>query len=486
MRQDDAALDTLEHFDIDPEAFRRLGYQVIDMMADAIGAEPCDPVMRHAGGQEVRSLIDEPLPMRGTKPEQLFAACRDLLTSHGRKNGHPRFFGYVCASADPVAALADAMASVFNQNVTAWRSAPAATEIERLVVRWLDEMVGFNGGGSGLLVSGGSAANSAAISCAIANLTAPDQPAVPRETLTVYRSTQGHLSLEKAARSFGILREHIRTIDVDDHYRMIPDLLDRQLQQDQRSGLVPVCVCASAGTANTGAVDPLNEIADICHQRGIWLHIDGAYGAPAAMTEDYRWMQAAFSRADSLSLDPHKWLFAPLDVGCILMRDDRAAERAFTLQSEYTAVSEEDPIERYAFFDHGPELSRRFRALKVWIILKTRGIERISRVIRQNIHLRRYLDKRIAAEPRLESLGSDLSISCFRYLPALGGNEEAINASNRRIIDRLVADGRFYLSPTTLNGRFALRICIVNFRTTRDDMDLLADEVVRLGDETAR
>lgn len=227
------------------------------------------------------------------------------------------------------------------------------------------------------------------------------------------------------------------------------------------------------------------DIAGICSRHGVWLHIDGAYGAPAAMTEDYRWMQTAFARADSLSLDPHKWLFAPLDVGCILIRDDRAARRAFTLHSEYTAVSQDDPIESYAFFDHGPELSRRFRALKVWMILKTRGVERIARMIQQNITLRRYLDGRIKSEPRLESLGSDLSISCFRYLPPGCEDEKTINISNRRILDRLVAGGRFYLSPTTLGGRFALRICIVNFRTTRDDMDRLADEVLLLGREIA-
>ena len=496
MDANDQTAEPLDSFDMDPQTFRRLGYQVIDLMADAVTQESSDPVMPQVSGQQMRAIFDDPVPEQGVVPEKLIRACRETLLQYDRKNGHPRFFGYVCASADPLGALADALASVLNQNVTAWRSAPAATEMERLVVRWLDEMVAFRSGGQGLLVGGGSAANTTAIACALATVKSNNEKAPPRDRLSVYRSTQGHLSIEKAARLFGVPQENVRAIDVDAHYRMIPEALDRKLSNDLRDGLIPACVCASAGTANTGAIDPLLEIAEVCRRHRVWFHIDGAYGAPAAMTSDYHWMQDGFAQADSMSLDPHKWLFAPLDVGCVLFRDETAAAQAFSLQSEYTAVSEEDGIERYAFFNYGLELSRRFRALKVWMILKGRGVRRITRMIEQNISLRRYLDARIAADPRLEALGSDLSISCFRYHPAgphtggAGACEPAapaeqvrLNALNRKILETLVAEGRVYMSPTTLGGRYALRVCIVNFRTMQGDINLLVDEVLRIGAE---
>jgi glutamate/tyrosine decarboxylase-like PLP-dependent enzyme len=242
----------------------------------------------------------------------------------------------------------------------------------------------------------------------------------------------------------------------------------------------------SAGTANTGAIDPLDEVAEIAAENGVWLHVDGSYGAPAVITEEYSWMARAFSKADSLSLDPHKWLFAPVDAGCILIRDDRDAERAFTLFSEYTEITQTDPIERYALFDRGLEMSRRFRGLKVWTILKGRGVEGLRGAISHDIALRKHLDQRVADDPRLESLGSELSIACFRYVPEQnqGGtaeDEEAIAAVNRRILETLVSEGRCYMSPTTLEGRYSLRACIVSFRTQISDVDFLVDEVLRVG-----
>ncbi|MFQ5490812.1 MAG: pyridoxal phosphate-dependent decarboxylase family protein, partial [Phycisphaerae bacterium] len=336
-------------------------------MAESLGAEPADPVLEPISGADLRRLLDEPLPSKGCPPEAVLRLCRDILIRYNRRNGHPDFFAYVCASADPIGVLADALASAMNQNVTAWRSAPPAAELERRVIAWLDEMVGFAGPGHGLLVGGGSAANFNALAAAILNVA---DSTVSRERMTVYLSRDAHVSLSKAARLLGIQSQHIRKISLDARRRLDPAGLARQLEADRTAGLVPACICASAGTANTGAIDPLAEIADLVSGHRIWFHIDGAYGAPAAMTDDYAWMKIGFARADSLSLDPHKWLFAPLDAGCILYRDPAASARAFSVQAEYTAVSQTDPIEGFAFFDHGLELSRRFRALKVWMILK--------------------------------------------------------------------------------------------------------------------
>jgi glutamate/tyrosine decarboxylase-like PLP-dependent enzyme len=383
--------------------------------------------------------------------------------------------------------FADAMASALNQPVTAWRSAPGAAEVERAAVRWLDELVGFEAGGSGLLVSGGSMANLHGLACAVdrAERGHGVGPGA-RHRMTAYLSSEGHVSLKKGLRLLGIPPEGIRQVPIDGDRRMRPGALIELLDRDVEEGRVPTVVCGSSGTANTGAIDPLGELADVCRDRDVWFHIDGAYGAPAAMTEDYAWLRAPFARADSLSLDPHKWLFAPVDAGCILVRDPQALLRTFSEYSEYTEVSETDDIERYAFFDHGIEMSRRFRGLKVWTILKARGAASIRAHIDRDIELRRYLDERIRAEPKLEPLGSELSIACFRHLPDDPDDRTASDALNRRIAATLVREGRCYLSPTILDGMVALRACIVNFRTTREDIDILLDEVLRIGAEPGR
>ena len=477
MSQDEPTLD------LSTEELRELGHQLVELMAEALEAERSDPVLEKASGREVRDSFEQALPRQGTPPARLLDECREALFRYSRRNGHPRFFGYVSSSADPLGVLADGLAAALNQNVTSWRSAPAATEIERLVIRWLDQMVGFGGGGHGMMTSGGSAANTQALACAVS--LAEEGAALAsgsRGRLTLYLSREAHVSLAKAARLLGLAAEHVRLVEVDAERRLRLEDLRRQLEVDLEAGLVPAAICASAGTSNTGAIDPPDDVADLAARHQVWLHIDGAYGAPAALVPGYRWMARAFARADSLSMDPHKWLYAPLDAGCVLLRNAAALERAFDLDSEYIAVSQTDPVERYAFFNHGAELSRRFRALKVWMILKARGADRLAAEISHNIALRRRLDERLAGHPDLETMGSELSISCFRYRPAGWRDGEALNELNRRILETLVAEGSFYMSPTTLDDRYALRVCIVNFRTTERDVDLLIDGVLRLGE----
>jgi glutamate/tyrosine decarboxylase-like PLP-dependent enzyme len=469
-------------FDLTPQEFGRLGERLTELMIEAFEAERSEPVLRSVSGPELRALLDEPLPQVGTAPDDILTQWRDNVLPYCRRNGHPRFFGYVCTTADPLGVLADAMASALNQPVTAWRSAPAATEIERLVVRWLDNLVGFGGEGSGLLVSGGSSANFHAMACAVTR--AEHRAGLPpgsRHRLSIYLSKEGHVSMRKGAQLLGVPPSQVRLLEIDALRRLRPDALRHALEEDRAAGLVPALIGLSAGTANTGAIDPLDEVADIAEEHDAWLHIDGSYGAPAVLTEEYAWMARSFERADSLSLDPHKWLFAPADVGCILIRNDEDARRAFTLYSEYTEITQTDPIERYALFDRGLEMSRRFRGLKVWTILKARGVEGLRGAISHDIALRRHLDQRIADHPRLESLGSELSISCFRYVPEGATDGRAVDAANRTIIETLVREGRCYMSPTTLEGKYSLRACIVSFRTQQSDVDFLVDEVLRVG-----
>jgi len=475
-----------EGFDLPAVRFAELGERVVALMQSALEAERATPVLQRIGGSALREMLDEPLPVSAQSVERILETWSRVILPHSRRNGHPRFFGYVCTSADPVGMLADALASALNNPVTAWRSAPAAAEIERLVVRWLDALTGFGGGG-GLLVSGGSMANFHALACAL--IRAEERSGLgdgSRHRLTAYLTREAHVSLRKALQVLGVPSRNVRVIGIDDARRMRVDDLSARLAEDAGSGLVPAVICASAGTANTGAIDPLADIAHISRNGGIWYHIDGSYGAPAVMTPDYRWMADAFAMADSLSLDPHKWLFAPPDAGCILLRADESARRAFMLHSEYTTVSETDPIERFAFFDHGLEMSRRFRGLKIWMILKARGSAAIADVIARDIALRQHLDARIAAEPRLEALGSQLSISCFRYVPADGVPADSVNALNAAILGRLNREGDCYMSPTVLDDRYALRVCIVNFRTQAADIEFLVDRILQIGGEIER
>jgi aromatic-L-amino-acid/L-tryptophan decarboxylase len=468
---------TAPSFDLSHEEFQRVGQRVLDSMWKAVQRGQEGPILPLARGRDIRELLDEPLPREGIPLDDVVDAWVETLLPLCRHNGHRRFFGYVVTSPDPVGIFADAMASAMNQGLTAWRSAPGATEVERVVLRWLDELVGFSGKGSGILTSGGSSANFHALACAVRRA---DESA-PRNEQTIYMGREAHVSMRKAGRVLGVPDEQIRLLPVDERRRMRTDLLVAQLHEDRKAGLVPAAVCASAGGANTGSIDPLGEIADLCEEQGVWMHIDGAYGAPAAATAKYAWMRDPFGRADSLSIDPHKWLFAPVDVGCLLLRDQELSRKLFSWESEYTAITQTDPIERFAFFDHGIEMTRRFRSLKVWSILKARGADAIVETIRRDIGLREALDERIAREPNLEHLGSELSISCFRYRSSPTQTDAEADELNRHILDTIVREGSAYMSPTYLGGRYALRACIVNFRTTTEDIDFLIDQVLRIG-----
>ena len=469
---------TLAALDLPPAEVRALGDRFLDLAVEWLASEPHSPVLERPSGAALAALLDEPPPQRGMPEDALFEELREKVLRHARRNGHPRQFAHVCASPDPVGALADLLASMINQNVTAWRSAPSAVTVERRVLQWLDTLVGFDGGGHGLLLGGGSAANLHAVGAAVARATLAS-PGTPRERLVLYTSRETHLSLAKAARFLGVGR--VRALAVDAGRRLTPDTLREAIRVDRDAGLVPMLAAGSAGTANAGSIDPLVALAGVCREAGVWFHVDGAYGAPAAMTNGHAFLREGFALADSLSLDPHKWLFAPFDTGALLVRDPQALRDAYTETAAYTAVTETEPLEAHAFFDHGMELSRRFRALKLWIMFKLRGIDTYRRAIADNIALREYLDARLDAEPRLERLASGLSISCFRYRRE-GADAATLDRLNAAIQQRLVESGEIALSPTTLDGRYSLRVCIVNFRTRREDMDWLVERVLEFGD----
>ena len=392
----------------------------------------------------------------------------------------PRFFGYVLGSGEPIAASADLVASVLNQNVTAWRSGPAAATLERVVVRWIAQSLGCSGF-TGSLTGGGSSANLMALAMARESRQPANEKGVTRAG-AVYASNEVHMSIPKAVALLGMGRECLRLIPCDEKFRLRAELLREAIESDVRTGVTPIAVVGSAGTVSTGSIDPLTEIANIAAEFGAWFHIDGAYGALAAAAEPERF--AGLNRADSLSLDPHKWLYQPLDCGCLLYRDPAAAQTAFSHSGDYAKSLINDPVEGFVFFEESIELSRRFRALKLWLSLRYHGMANFREAIRNDLDLAQSLATLVQEEPELELLAPvPLSAVCFRYLPNGYCDESFLDDLNRRILQAVVRRGRVFLSNATIHGKFSLRACIVNHRATLRDIQLVVQEVLAAGRE---
>ena len=428
----------------------------------------------HAG--KTLAAIDIDLSSEGRPLDQLLTECRTIMDL-SRHNGHPRFFGYVASPSTPIGTYADLIASALNANITCWRSGPAGTEVERMVVRWLGALIGYDRDAKGLLTSGGSMANMIALLIAQRR-----KPGVNTSRaglwnsgppMTLYASEEVHMSIAKAADILGFGRDQVRIIACDERQRMRVDLLREKIEADKREGLRPFCVVGSAGTVNTGVVDPLNEIADVAVEFDLWFHVDGAYGAPGSLDERKKHLFAGLERADSVSLDPHKWLYVPVDAGCLLFRDATAARTPFnTEDADYIKTHGYTDEEAFAFWDYGVELSRRFRALKVWMTLQYYGSRRIGEAISEDISLAAYLGEIVSTADDFELLAPvELSICCFRYVPDRSMSPAELDRLNERIMESVQKGGRAYLSNATVNGKFALRACITNFRTTKSDID---------------
>jgi aromatic-L-amino-acid/L-tryptophan decarboxylase len=494
--------------DINGEAMRELSEQTLALVADYFAHLPELPVFPQKSADQLKERFNLGLPDEGAPIERILDDCRAIIGA-SRHNGHPRFFGYVASPSTPVGAFADLLASALNANVTSWRSAPAAAEIEKTTLRWLSTLVGYGEDAHGLLTSGGSMANLNAL--LIAHRSRMPEGQVARRGLwgvsspmTIYASDQVHMSIQKAADVLGLGRDQVRLVKTDEQFRLDVRSLRESLDADIARGVKPFCVVGNAGTVNTGAVDPLAEIASIAARYDLWFHVDGAYGALGSLDERKRALFDGMERADSLSLDPHKWLYAPVDCGCLLFRDPAQARRAFLSdEADYIKVHEEMAAESFAFWDYGIELSRRFRALKIWMMLSYYGARRIRAAISDDNELAAYLAERVSAAEDFELLAPvELSICCFRYVPpdvraalveAEAAEKARLNAEldqlNAALMHRVQRGGRAYLSNVTLNGSYGLRACIVNFRTTRDDIDrtleIVRDAAREIGKESA-
>ena len=469
---------------LDPSAdqIRDWGNSVIQLMSDYLRSLRDRAVYRHMFSRRIRDRLDATLPIKGTDFDGLLRVFSEDIIPFSRQNAHPRMFGYVQSPGTPIAAFADLLASTLNANLTVWRSAPAPVEVERLTIDWIRQILGFNAEAGGLFVSGGSMANLAALAAA-------------RQTkdhssgrLRIYASSETHFSIAKAAALLGIGRENVCHVAVDERFRIRTDDLVAKITVDLEAGYVPLCVVANAGTVNTGAVDPLAKIREVADRFQLWMHVDGSYGALAILAKSARELFAGMEQADSVALDPHKWLYLPVDVGCVIYRTPEIARAAFAHEAEYTRIIGEEADEAFAFWDYGPELSRRFRALKVWMLLKGVGVGALGEAIENNLACARHLESMVRASDDFEMAAPvELSIFCFRHMPAQLRNEspQVIDAFNERLLVALQRDGSSYLSNATLGGRFALRGCVLNYRTTLRDMEILLDDLRRVAKSLA-
>jgi glutamate/tyrosine decarboxylase-like PLP-dependent enzyme len=479
---------------MDAATFRTLGHALVDRIAGFLDTLPDRPVTRAATPASIREALDlgGPLPERGTDPAALLDTTARLLVDHSLFNAHPRFFGYITAPPTPIGILGDFLASAVNANVGAWMLSPAATEIEVQTVRWIAELVGYPPTAGGLLVSGGNMANLVcffAARAARADGDVREQGLRTGRQLRIYASTETHTWIQKAADLSGIGTAAIRWVPADADLRMSTTALERQLDADTAAGELPLLVVATAGSVGTGTVDPLREIGALCRDRGVWFHVDGAYGGFAAAVPGAPDDLRGLGEADSVAVDPHKWLYAPLEAGCALVRDPARLRGAFTYHPAYYHFEEQGTN----YVDYGPQNSRGFRALKVWLALRHAGAQGYRTAIAEDMALSRAMAEAIERHPELELQTQALSITTFRYVPAdlratVGqeATERHLDGLNRELLDRLQRGGEAFVSNAVVNGRYVLRACIVNFHTTLADVQALPGIVTRLGEAIDR
>jgi len=433
--------------------------------------------------------VVRPVPEEPLSEDELFEYLRQVVFDWSMYPGHPRFMAYISGAGTVPGGPADLWVAGLNMNAGGWRLAPSATEIELALIRWFAEQVGLPASAGGLMVSGGAMANFVALKAA-RDVKAPwdvrNQGVSAGPPLRLYASDEVHVVTDRAADMLGLGIDSVRKVPVDGAYRVRTDLLGEAIEEDRAAGFHPMAVVASAGTVATGAIDPLDQIADLCEGLGLWFHVDAAYGGPAVLAEDLRLQFVGIERADSIAFDPHKWLYTPHSGGCVLVRDSSVLVMSFAAPAAYVYEDKELSGHGIDLGMMGPQFSRGFQAFKVWVSLLAHGRKAYARRIAHDAELARYMGARVEARPEFElATPVSLSICCFRYVPpGLGESsdrDEYLNQLNQRLMTEIQLDGRAFLSNAVLDGRFVLRACIVNFRTEANDVDALLDVAAELG-----
>lgn len=478
-------------FDLDEATLQELGAAAARIWVDLVKRSREGSITTTHTPAEVRARVEGPLPRHGTPPDVLLDDLSDLLMNYCTFNGNPRFFGYITASPTVIGTLADFLGATANTNVGAWRLSPATTEVELQVLDWVKEIVGFPQEAAGVLTSGGAMASWVALNVArdaTAGWDVRGEGLAGHPPLRLYTSAETHAVNARAADMLGIGNANVVLVDIDDHLRMDPAALERAIRADLDAGFKPMAVVGTAGTVGTGAIDPLDEIAAICRRHGLWFHIDGSYGGVAVLAPQAAPLLKGIEQADSIALDPHKWLYAPLDVGCVLIRKAGLMDQTYAVHPAYTYEDQARLGERHDFYERSPFFSRGSKALKVWLAFRQYGRDGYAARISRDIELAQYAGQQLEAHPAFEVVSpAQLSIVCYRYVPEpLRGqrtqaDEEYLDDLNQRIMEEVQRDGRVYPSNASVSGRTTLRLCIVNYRTQESDIDLLVEVCAEIG-----
>ncbi|ALG07002.1 pyridoxal phosphate-dependent decarboxylase family protein [Kibdelosporangium phytohabitans] len=448
---------------------------LLDSYERSIPARPIVPVLDR---EVLRGLREDPFPERGLGVARLFRDIRDKVLPNSTTVAHPRNLAYVLGPPNGIAPYTEAIAAAINQNCNFSQLSPAASVIEQSVVRWLTGLFEWGDGSGGIITDGGSMATLNALTTAL-HEHCPDFRATGlqagRAPLVLYTSQEAHRSVQKAAAILGLGVDNVRSVPTGADFRLRADVLRQAVEADRAAGLRPFCVVATSGTVATGAIDPIGEIADICADHGLWLHIDGAYGGLFVLSERLRGSLAACTRADSISVDPHKLLFAPLEAGCLLVRDRRKLADAYSFSSSYLPGGDDSLLVDY--MDYGPQLSRGFKAFKVWSAVRAFGVSAFRSAIDDNLDLARYFAERVSASPVMELMAPvTLTAVCLRITTIA-------ESAHDSVLRQLNADGTALLGPVRLNGRDGIRACVTNYRTTKADIDLVADRLAGIAAE---
>ncbi len=466
---------------LDRETMRRLGHETVDAIAARLTRPWVEgPILQVGSPEDLAARLGGPPPEEPGRLDALLEQLdRDVLPFMAR-NEHPGYFAYIPGCGNWLSALGDLIASAYNLDVGSWQLSAGPSQVELTVLDWFKEWIGYPADAAGILVSGGSSANMTALACAREALVGSMS-----ERLVVYCADQAHSSVARAARILGFRPDQVRVLPVDARYRLRPDALVAAMEADVRAGREPLFVAAAAGSTSTGAIDPLAEIAAICSERGVWMHVDGAYGGFAALTERGRTALAGMELADSLTLDPHKWLYQPFECGCLLVRDGHRLIDAFEIVPDYLRDTKSGVPREVNFADYGMQLSRTSHALKVWLSVQYFGLGAFRAAIDRCLDLAAYAQERIERTPALELMNpASLGVVCFRR--RVDGDEDEVERVNAGLARTLVRSSAGFVSSTRLRGRHAVRLCILNHTTQRSDVDAVLEHFERAPVEVAR
>jgi len=473
---------TRKTISLDIEDFDTHLEKALEIVSDHIRNIAEEPVVPNIEHGELYELIPNTLPIEGIGVDAVLDDVRKIISPNCTKVGHPRFLAWITTSPCPAGTIGEILNLGLNQVAFSYKGGPAATVLEEIVTGWFGTMFGYDRDHGGVLVSGGTMANLTALAAARErHVPGAMQKGIQKidKPLVLYVSEQGHMSVDRSCGMLGVGSDFVRKIPADAEFKMQPDILIEQIQADRSSGLEPFCVVAQAGAANTGAVDPLDRLADICAENGLWFHVDAAYGGAAMLAQESKNLMKGIDRADSIATDPHKWFFIPIEAGLTLVKNREHLYSTFKSKAGY--VGDTNATE---YLHHGFQMTRMSRALKTWFAFRAYGLDCIGKIISQNIELTKEFAKKLEANNYWEILAPvELSIACFRYVPDNSMSDDELNKLQYKILSGLEKSGRAFLTPTVLNGRAGVRICFANHRTSYEDLDILYDTLTGIAEK---